>query len=203
MPILMPWKGDDRQMRGLKAVFLDRDGTIIQNMGFLGDSGLARIIPGVPETLLMLKSIGFSLIVVTNQSGVAKGLFSLDQVDRVNRRIQQMLAESGAMIDGWYVCPHHPEGCVIPYRCECDCRKPRAGLLLRAAAEHSIDAGSSFMVGDDERDALAGRAAGCRTVRLASGPVQTCADTICRDLSEAGLWIAGGANSSDVGRSPY
>lgn len=178
-----------RTMRN-RAVLLDRDGIINEDVGYVGNPRRFRLLPKVPEAIRLLNEAGFKVIVVSNQSGVARGLFTEDAVDRVNRRMKRELLADGAVIDAVYYCPHHPEIGEPPYRTECDCRKPKPGLLLRAAEEFRLDLTQSYVVGDEARDVEAGHSAGCRTI-LVSGPhcesevTGTKCDYVARDLYEA------------------
>jgi D-glycero-D-manno-heptose 1,7-bisphosphate phosphatase len=152
------------------AVFLDRDGVLIEDRGLLVDAAGIRILPGVPAALRKLKEAGFFLAVVSNQAVVARGLISPRDLDALNTRIRDLLQAAGAPpLDAAYFCPHHPEAALPQYRVVCDCRKPRPGSLLRAAREHGLDLAASFMVGDRMTDIAAGAAAGCRTVLVQTG----------------------------------
>jgi D-glycero-D-manno-heptose 1,7-bisphosphate phosphatase len=147
------------------AVFLDRDGTLIEEVGHLGKPNGVVMLPGVPEALHRLAGGGFALVVVSNQGGVARGLFTEDDVRAVNARVADLLREAGApAIDGWYWCPHHPD-----FTEACDCRKPGPGMLRQAAEDLELDLGSSWMVGDHPGDAGAARAAGARAVMVRTG----------------------------------
>jgi D-glycero-D-manno-heptose 1,7-bisphosphate phosphatase len=147
-----------------RAVFLDRDGTLIEDVDYLTDAAQIRVLPGVPGALKLLKEAGFRLIVVTNQSAVARGMLTEEELGLIHEELNRRLAADGAAVDAFYYCPHLPEGAVKRYARACDCRKPAPGLILRAAAEWRVDTGASFAVGDSERDVEAGRAAGCRTI---------------------------------------
>ncbi len=149
-----------------RAVFLDRDGTICADRNYLADPGGVVLLPGAAEGLAALQARGFALVVVTNQSAVARGLAAMADVQAVNARVDELLRRQGVRLDAFYVCPHLPEGPVAAYAVRCDCRKPAPGLLLQAAAELGIDLARSFLVGDQGRDVEAGRRAGCRTVLL-------------------------------------
>ena len=152
------------------AVFLDRDGVLIEDRGLLVDPAGIHILPGVPTALRKLKEAGFFLAVVSNQAVVARGLISPSDLDALNARIRGLLEAAGAPpLDAAYFCPHHPEAALPQYRVICDCRKPRPGSLLRAAREHGLDLPASFMVGDRMTDVAAGAAAGCRTVLVQTG----------------------------------
>ena len=149
------------------AIFLDRDNTLIANDGDLGDPELVRLIDGVSTGLRTLRESGYNLVVVTNQAGVARGKFTEEGVDAVHQRIAMMVDEqagSDGLIDRFYYCPYHPEATVSEYKRDHPWRKPHPGMILQAARDMDIDLGQSWMVGDQERDVQAGRAAGCRTV---------------------------------------
>ncbi|HKA91991.1 MAG TPA: HAD family hydrolase [Haliangiales bacterium] len=147
------------------AAFLDRDGTIIDDPGYLGDPGGVRLLPGAAEAVAALAAAGYTVVVVTNQSGVGRGLYDEAAVEAVNRRVGQLLvaADPRARIERFYHCPHVPAEL-------CECRKPRPGMLLRAARELSLDLAASLAIGDGERDVQAAVAAGCRkAVRIGPG----------------------------------
>jgi D-glycero-D-manno-heptose 1,7-bisphosphate phosphatase len=139
-----------------KAFFIDRDGVIVVETDYLGHPDDVEIIPGVAEALKAIKAAGFLAIIVSNQSGVARGYYSESDVELVNHRIVEVLAEQGAVIDAFYHCPHHPK-----FSGDCDCRKPEPGMLLTAAEDHQIDPAKSYMIGDKISDVEAGRNAGC------------------------------------------
>jgi D-glycero-D-manno-heptose 1,7-bisphosphate phosphatase len=150
-------------------VFLDRDNTLIANDGDLGDPAKVRLLPGVAEGLKRLKDAGYRLVVVTNQGGVARGRYGEADVDRVHARIAQMIdEESGGkrVLDRFYYCPFHPEGTHPDYRREHPWRKPRPGMLLQAAADLALDLDRGWVIGDQARDIIAGKAAGVRTILL-------------------------------------
>jgi D-glycero-D-manno-heptose 1,7-bisphosphate phosphatase len=157
-------------MTSLKpAVFLDRDGVVIEDSHYLGNAARVRLVPGVAETIAELNRAGWPVVVVTNQSGVARGLFTLESVGVVHDHLAELLRASGARIDAFHFCPHHPEADVPEFRVKCECRKPKPGMLFRAAAELGLDLASSWMIGDRESDLEAGAAAGCRTVLVRTG----------------------------------
>ncbi|HEY8520959.1 MAG TPA: HAD family hydrolase [Gammaproteobacteria bacterium] len=151
------------------AVFFDKDGTLIEDVPYNVAVDRVRLAPGAERALPALARAGFALVVVSNQSGVARGFFAEADVRAVGRRLAALFAELGARLDGFYWCPHHPEGAVPRYRRECACRKPRPGLLLRAAGDLGLDLRASWLVGDILDDIEAGRRAGCRTVLLDIG----------------------------------
>jgi len=170
-----------------RAVFLDRDGVINEDLDFVWEAEKLRILPNVGRAIARLNEHGFTVVVVTNQSGVARGMYTLDDVDRFHRALSESLATSGAHIDGYYACPHHPEGTVPEFALTCDCRKPEPGLLHRAQQELDIDLASSYVVGDSARDIEAGRACGCTTV-FVGGRVEAARaapDASAADLLEA------------------
>jgi len=149
-----------------KAVFLDRDNTIIQDPGYLSDPAAVKLLPGVELAIKSLRQAGYKIVVVTNQSGIARGLLTQEALERIHTEMQRQLAEKSAHLDAIYYCPYHPEGTVEAYAVESDLRKPRPGMLLKAAHELDIDLPSSWMVGDGPRDIEAGQRAGCRTIRV-------------------------------------
>jgi histidinol-phosphate phosphatase family protein len=146
------------------AVFLDKDGTLIPNVPYNVDPAFILLMPGAREALPRLVQAGYALVVVTNQSGVARGLYTLEDQVRVERHIRALLDEIGAPLTAYYFCPHLPGGSVEAYAVDCDCRKPQPGLIRRAAEEHGLDLSHSWFVGDIPKDAEAGRRAGCRTI---------------------------------------
>ena len=150
------------------AIFLDKDGTVVVDVPYNVNPSLLRLAPGAAEGLPRLAE-RYRLFIVSNQSGIAHGKFGEARLAIVERRLREMLAEIGAPLAGFYYCPHHPEGELAAYRQCCECRKPRPGLLLRAAAEHGIDAAQCWMIGDILDDVEAGRRAGCRTVLIDNG----------------------------------
>jgi len=154
---------------GHRAVFLDRDGTIIEEMGYATRPEQIRILGGVARALARLTAAGYKLIVVTNQSGIARGLLTEDDLARFHAALDEQLDLLGVRLDAYYACPHHPDPVEAPradLAVDCDCRKPKPGLLRRAAADLDIDLESSWMVGDTWRDVQAGHAAGVRTIKL-------------------------------------
>lgn len=151
---------------GKPAVFLDRDGTLVEEMEFLVDPDKLRLFPGAAAAVRRLNDAGLPVVIVTNQSMIARGLASEQQLALVHERLIAMLAREGARLDGIYYCPHHPDIGELPYRAVCDCRKPLPGLLNQAAADLGLDLGNSAMVGDSLRDLEAGAAAGCSTLIL-------------------------------------
>jgi D-glycero-D-manno-heptose 1,7-bisphosphate phosphatase len=174
------------------AVFLDKDGTIIEDVPYCVDPAQMRLMPGAIEGLGRLASVGYQLVVVSNQPGVALGYFPATALAPVERRLGEMLRESGIELAGFYFCPHHPEGKVSRYVDRCGCRKPAPGLILNAARDLSIELARSWMVGDILHDIEAGRLAGCRTVLIDNGNEtdwrlsrSRSPDVLASDLAEA------------------
>ena len=173
------------------AVFLDRDGTINEEVEYLTDPDDVRLLPGATEAVRMLNEVGVPAILVTNQSAIARGYLSPMRLEEIHREIGRQLAARSAHLDAIYVCPHHPdEGCA--------CRKPNPGMLERAAEERSLDLCRSFMVGDKASDMEAGRRAGCQTVFVLTGygaqqrqevTRAGLADFVARNLLEGVKWV--------------
>ena len=146
------------------AVFIDKDGTLIPNVPYNVDPAFILLMPGAREGLPRLIEAGYALVVVTNQSGVARGIYTLEDQARVEARIRELLAAIGVPLTGYYFCPHLETGSVSAYAIRCECRKPEPGLVRRAAEEHGLDVHRSWFVGDIVKDVEAGRRAGCRTI---------------------------------------
>lgn len=152
------------------AVFFDRDGTLIEDPGYLNHPDQVRLLDGAAEALKELEQLGYKIVVVSNQSAVARGIVSEEMLARIHERLKELLALKGAALDGIYYCPYHPDGVIPDYTKDSDWRKPRPGMLRAAAAEMDLDLTRSWMVGDQPSDVGAGRAAGCRTILIRSGP---------------------------------
>ncbi|MCB9554729.1 MAG: HAD family hydrolase [Deltaproteobacteria bacterium] len=153
-----------------RAVFLDRDGVLIVDRSPLLKAEQIELLPGVVEALCKLRAANFALVVVTNQTVVARGWASEAEVQHLQDTVaDRIVAAGGPALDGMYFCPHHPHADLPAYRQVCQCRKPRPGMLLRAAAELEIDLRRSFMVGDRITDIVAGARADCRTVQVTTG----------------------------------
>lgn len=171
----------DAIVQSTPAVFLDRDDTLIRcddvaPGGDLGDPGLVALLPGVLEGCRALKHAGFPLIVVSNQGGVARGLYTTADVDRVNARVNDLLGGPHGIIDAFYYCPYHPRGTVPEFAREHPWRKPRPGMYHQAARDHNIDLARSWSIGDRLRDCLAAKRAGCRTILLPEPPYRLVAE---------------------------
>jgi D,D-heptose 1,7-bisphosphate phosphatase len=151
------------------AVFLDKDGTIIDDLPYNVDPRRIVLLPGTEQGLQLLHKAGFKLFVITNQSGIARGYFTEQDLAGVERHLREVMEGFGVPLSGFYYCPHLPEGRIASYAVRCACRKPEPGLIFRAAREHSLDVRNSWFVGDILNDVEAGRMAGCRTVLINNG----------------------------------
>jgi D-glycero-D-manno-heptose 1,7-bisphosphate phosphatase len=182
------------------AAFIDRDGTLTEEVGYVNHPKRLRLLPRSAEAIRQLNAAGLAAVVTTNQTGVARGYFSEDVLNAVNDELVSQLKREGAHLDGIYVCPHHPTEGAPPFRTRCECRKPRPGLLLRAASELGLDLAASTVVGDKPSDVLAARRAGARGVLVLTGyglgeweyrrdrfPAEP--DHVAGDLLDAVEWI--------------
>jgi D-glycero-D-manno-heptose 1,7-bisphosphate phosphatase len=151
------------------AIFLDKDGTLIPDIPYNVDPTKITLSPGADLALRSLHESGYKLIIISNQSGVARGYFSASALRDVEQRIRELLAEFDVPLTGFYYCPHHPTGAIADYAIVCQCRKPEPGLILKAAQEHNIDCQRSWMIGDILNDVEAGRKAGCQTMLIDNG----------------------------------
>jgi D-glycero-D-manno-heptose 1,7-bisphosphate phosphatase len=185
---------------GRRAVFLDRDGTVAEEVGYVNHVSRVRLLPRSAGALRRIREAGFLAVVVTNQSGVAREYFPESLVQAANQRLRELLSAEGAVLDAVYYCPHHPREGKPPYRLDCDCRKPRPGMILRAAREHGIRLAGSYMIGDGIVDLGAGRAAGLATILVLTGYGRghyehsrgrflAEPDHVAEDLEEAVDWI--------------
>lgn len=186
-----------------RAVFLDRDGVLIEDVHLLTRADQIRVLPGVPQALGTLANAGFRLVVITNQTVVARGLATEAEVDQVHQELNRRLqAAGGPPVERFYVCPHHPSGTLPAYRMTCTCRKPAPGMLLQAAQDLGLQLNASFTIGDRLTDIHAGARAGTRTVLVQTGrhrdpAIETTEsmdpnlqpDRICPDLPAAAAWI--------------
>lgn len=180
-----------------RAVFLDRDGTIARDAHYCSRLEDFHILPTVSEAITLLNQESFKVVVVTNQSGIARGYFNEDILSKIHQKMEQELANGGAKIDAIYYCPHHPNE-------SCDCRKPKTGLYLQAARDLDINLKYSYVVGDMPMDIDAGRALGCKTVMVTTGPsnggaVIRAPDYVADNLLEASRWILGKGNGKENG----
>ncbi|WP_405378595.1 D-glycero-beta-D-manno-heptose 1,7-bisphosphate 7-phosphatase [Phascolarctobacterium sp.] len=145
-----------------KAVFFDRDGVLNVDVAYLYKIEDLQWVEGAREAVAYLTRAGYKIFVVTNQSGIARGYYTVEQMQALHEHMQQEIAKMGGAIEKIYYCPHHKEGKVPAYTCDCSCRKPKPGMLLQAFAEYEIDKENSFLIGDSPRDVEAAEAAGIR-----------------------------------------
>lgn len=174
--------------RKQKCIFLDRDGTLNVYKGFLTDIEELELIPGTAEALKCINASEYLAIVITNQPVIARGECSVQELEEIHNKLETLLGKEGAYIDALYYCPHHPdkgfEGERPEYKIECDCRKPKPGMLLKAAEDYNIDLSQSIMIGDGKNDMEAGKAAGCQTILVDE---QNTFLSVVKDLREKGL----------------
>lgn len=152
-----------------KAIFLDKDGTLIPDVPYNVNPDLITLQDGVIEGLQLLKTQGYVFVVISNQAGIARGYFKMEDLKRVEAKLNFLLNNKGIEIEAYYFCPHHPEGIVLQYSVSCDCRKPSPGMILKAAKDLHIKTEESWMIGDILNDVEAGNRAGCKTVLLDTG----------------------------------
>jgi D-glycero-D-manno-heptose 1,7-bisphosphate phosphatase len=180
--------------------FLDRDGTLIEEVNWLSSPSQVRLLPGVPEALVKLRDLGFLSVVITNQSAIARGMLTERGLQDVHAEMGRQLEQEGASVDAIYYCPHHPEVGNPPYRCVCECRKPESGMLEQAARDLDIDLSRSYMIGDKLSDIEAGWNAGCKSILVLTGYGREVRDGlggselerisyIAEDLWDAARWI--------------
>ncbi len=181
----------------MKAVFVDRDGVINEEHGYVYRVEDFRLLPGVVDGLRLLRAADWRLVVVTNQAGIARGLYTEADYQRLTSHMCTLLAAEGVILDGVYHCPHHPFAGLGKFRRDCECRKPRPGLLLQAAADLGLTLPESVIIGDKDSDLEAGRAAGLTACVLvesghaANMRTQSLADHTCAGLAQAARWIVG------------
>ena len=180
------------------AVFLDRDGTLIEEVGYLDRPDRIELYPWSIDAIRALNAAGIKVVMVTNQSGVARGFFTEDTIAMVHGRIASMLEAGGAHLDAYYYCPHHPDGKLPEYTRVCDCRKPGRGLVERAVREFGVDPAASFAVGDRWFDIALARTVGARSVLVRTGygvheehqlAADLVPDAVVNNLVEAASWI--------------
>ena len=176
-----------------KAIFLDRDGTINKYVGFLRNIDDFELLPDVGEAIKKINESGYLAIVVTNQPVIARGEVTIEQLQEIHNKMETILGQAGAYLDAIYYCPHHPdkgfEGEITELKFDCECRKPKAGMLFKATKEYHIDLLQSWMIGDGENDILAGKNAGCRTILIGNSDYGQ--DVSCNSLLEAIKKITG------------
>ena len=161
-------------MRGVKrkmlpAIFMDRDGTVSYEVGYVNHPDRYDIMPGSAEAIARINFAGFLAVVITNQAGVARGYFKEELIVQVHEKLKRLIAEKAAHLDGIYYCPHHPEVGEPPYRQRCNCRKPAPGLLLKAQKDLNIDLSRSYIIGDSIKDIETGFNAGVKSVLVLTG----------------------------------
>jgi D-glycero-D-manno-heptose 1,7-bisphosphate phosphatase len=180
------------------AVFLDRDGTLIEDVGYLDRLDRIAFFPWTVDAIRALNRAGLAVVVITNQSGIARGLFTEAFVEETHRHLSARLAAGGARIDAYYYCPHHPDGVVEAYRYRCDCRKPAGGMVNQAVGDLGLDPARSFVVGDKWLDVGLARTVGARGILVRTGTGATeearpqpgiSADAIVDNLAAAASWI--------------
>jgi D-glycero-D-manno-heptose 1,7-bisphosphate phosphatase len=179
-----------------KAVFLDRDGTIVEDIGYMNSPDQIQFIPGAIEAIKKLNQAGYKVVVITNQAGVARGLITEDMLQTIDKTLHKFILNGGAHLDGLYYCPHHPEHGTYPYKQACECRKPHPGLIKRAHRDLDVDLSRSFMIGDKATDVEAGKRAGTKTILVLSGRglqeknrLKDTPDKIADNLGQAVDWI--------------
>lgn len=187
-------------MRGKnKAVFLDRDGTVNEEVQYLSDLTKFKLLPKVARAIKLLNNRGFKVIVITNQAGVARGYFGEDKVGEIHQEMKRQLREKGAYLDGVYYCPHHPTEGMGKYKKNCRFRKPNPGMLEKAAKDFDLDLNKSYVIGDQLTDIKLGNNAGCETILLLTGygkesyrkkgNSEVKVSFVADDLERAALWI--------------
>jgi D-glycero-D-manno-heptose 1,7-bisphosphate phosphatase len=192
---------------GRPAVFLDRDGTLSEERGYIDRLELLEIFPWTSDAIRLLNRAGFVVVVITNQSAIGRGIIDLPFLQTVHDAFDRHLARSGARVDRYYFCPHHPDARLPEYRMVCRCRKPEPGMIEQATTELGLDPSRSFMVGDRLIDVACGHAAGVRSVLVRSGhsahtgeapPGLSEPDAILNNLMEAVGWILRSSSPSSA-----
>jgi len=189
-------------MGRVRGVLIDRDGTVIRDVGYLRRSEQIEILPRVPEALQLLRQHGLKIVIVTNQSAVARGFLCEEELRQIHQELERQLARYVAFLDGIYYCPHHPTEGMEPYHVSCDCRKPNTGLARQAAAELNLDLGRSYVIGDQVSDVELAARIGAKGILLEDrrlgtedyrpgSPVVSPQSTVSvvEDLWEAAQWI--------------
>jgi len=199
--------GDNLPAAGDPAVFLDRDGTLIEEIGYLNRIDRIALFPWSVDAVRLLNRAGFKVVVITNQAGVARGFFGEALVREVEAWLAARMEAGGARIDGFYYCPHHPQGVVEAYRRDCECRKPRPGMVLKASSDLGLDLARSVVVGDRWLDVELGRAVGARSILVRTGygqreeqqpPDGVGADAVVENLIEAVSVILGNGGTPEA-----
>jgi D-glycero-D-manno-heptose 1,7-bisphosphate phosphatase len=194
------------------AVFLDRDGVINEEVNYLSSPELLKLLPGAAHAIRLLNRRRIPVIVVSNQAGVARGRFPEEQVQTIHDRLSALLSREGAHIDRYYYCPHHPTEGTGSYRIDCECRKPKPGLLLKAGSEMKLDLQQSYIVGDKVTDVEAGMRAGVTSILVLTGygeslwrgwPAPFQPHYVARDLGEAVSWILDSVETVNLARDSH
>jgi D-glycero-D-manno-heptose 1,7-bisphosphate phosphatase len=176
------------------AVFLDRDGTINEDVGYLSALSHLTLYPWAIDAIRLLNRAGYLVVIVTNQGGIARGVIAADFVPALHREIDRRIVAAGARVDGWYYCPHHPEALIADLRAECECRKPAPGMARRAARDLGVDLPRSWMIGDKWGDIQFGQAVSARSILVRTGwgqleeevrPAGQSVEAICDTLADA------------------
>lgn len=185
-----------------KAVFLDRDGTIVEDIGYINSPKDLALIPGAVDAIRMLNEAGYKVVVITNQAGVARGLVTEDMLQTIDKTLHKYILSGGAHLDAIYYCPHHPEYGFYPYKQACECRKPHPGLIKKAEKDLKIDLSQSYMIGDKATDVEAGSRAGTKTIFVLTGKgmkerekLNGKPDHVADNLLEAIQWILKNENT--------
>lgn len=178
-------------MKNKKAVFLDRDGTIVVHEPYLSSPDQLKLLPYAAEGIRLFQKMGYFVFIITNQSGIARGFFDEERLQHIHDKLLNMLQKESVTINGIYYCPHHTDGVVEPYRVACDCRKPKPKMILDAANKYHVNLAQSLMIGDAAVDMQAGKNAGCICVLVknprcdVSDELSENADYVVNDLREA------------------
>lgn len=190
-----------------KAVFLDKDGTINVDKGYIDHYHKIDLLPNSAGAIKSLNSAGFKVIIVSNQAGIARGYFGEDTLQAIDKTLQKKLLCHAAYYDAVYYCPHHPEFGIYPYKKECECRKPSPGMLIKAAEDFDLDLSESYMIGDKASDIEAGKRAGCKTILVLTGygeeskknlPDGSKPDHVAKDLLEAANWVVAAKSKTNA-----
>ncbi|MCK4665471.1 D-glycero-beta-D-manno-heptose 1,7-bisphosphate 7-phosphatase [Candidatus Dependentiae bacterium] len=187
-------------MKKRPAIFLDRDGTINEERGYINHPTRLILQPGAIEAVKLINDMGFLAIIITNQAGIARGYYTLDTLNKIHNKLIGEMKDGGAKIDALYFCPHHPDGVIEKYAIRCECRKPKPGMINKALEEFQIDMDNSFMIGDRYKDVLFGNKLNLKTILVLTGygigewendreKWELSPDYVARDILDAVHWI--------------
>ena len=190
-------------MKKRPAIFLDRDGTINEERGYINHPSRLILQPGAIEAVKLINEMGFLAIIITNQAGIARGYYTLDTLNKIHNKLIGEMTDGGAKIDALYFCPHHPDGIIEKYAIKCECRKPKPGMINQALEEFSIDMANSYMVGDRYKDVLFGNKLNLKTILVLTGygigewendreKWELSPDYVARNILDAVYWIKKG-----------